>query len=364
MKAAVLYELKTPLKVEDVDLANPKRGEVRVKIAANGVCHSDYSVIHGVLRSPLPVVPGHEGAGVVEEVGPDVTLVKPGDHVVLSFAPYCGHCYYCSIGRPVLCDNMRVTMGKGALLDGTCRLSKGGKPIHHMAGLSSFAQYAVVAETSCIKIPDNVPFDKACLVGCGVMTGVGAAINTAKVAPGSSTVVIGCGGVGLNTIQGCAIAGAATIIAVDLMDNKLEYAKQFGATHTINPSKQELIKTVRSLTEGRGADYAFEVIGLGKTIEQAYACSRQGGMTIVVGAPSREDTVTIPASSLLAEKEIKGSLYGSARPRVDMPHLIDLYMKKKLKLDELVSRTYSLEEVNVAMDALEKGEVARSVVVM
>lgn len=364
MKAAVLYELNTPLKVEDVDLANPKRGEVRVKIAANGVCHSDYSVIHGVLRSPLPVIPGHEGAGIVEEVGPDVTLVKPGDHVVLSFAPYCGHCYYCSIGRPVLCDNMRLTMGKGTLLDGTCRLSKGGKPVYHMAGLSSFAQYAVVAEISCIKIPDNVPLDKACLVGCGVMTGVGAAINTAKVAPGTSAVVIGCGGVGLNTIQGCALAGAATIIAVDLMDNKLEYAKQFGATHTINPSKQDLVKTVRSLTEGRGADYSFEVIGLGKTIEQAYACARQGGMTIVVGAPSREDTVTIPASSLLVEKEIKGSLYGSARPRVDMPQLIDLYMKKKLKIDELVSRTYSLDEVNVAMEALERGEVARSVVVM
>jgi S-(hydroxymethyl)glutathione dehydrogenase / alcohol dehydrogenase len=364
MKAAVLYELKTLLKVEDVDLDNPKRGEVRVKIAANGVCHSDYSVIHGVLRSPLPVVPGHEGAGVVEEVGPDVTLVKPGDHVVLSFAPYCGHCYYCSIGRPVLCDNMRLTMGKGTLLDGTSRLKKNGKSIYHMAGLSSFAQYAVVAEISCIKIPDDVPLEKACLVGCGVMTGVGAAINTAKVAPGSSTVVIGCGGVGLNTIQGCALAGAATIIAVDLMDNKLEYAKQFGATHTINPSKQDLVKTVRSLTEGRGADYSFEVIGLGKTIEQAYACARQGGMTIVVGAPSREDTVTIPASSLLAEKEIKGSLYGSARPRVDMPRLIDLYMKKKLKIDELVSRTYTLDEVNVAMEALEKGEVARSVVVM
>jgi NDMA-dependent alcohol dehydrogenase len=364
MKAAVLYELKTPLKVEDVDLDNPKRGEVRVKIAANGVCHSDYSVIHGVLRSPLPVVPGHEGAGIVEEVGPDVTLVKPGDHVVLSFAPYCGHCYYCSIGRPVLCDNMRLTMGKGSLLDGTCRLKKNGKPIHHMAGLSSFAQYAVVAEISCIKIPANVPLEKACLVGCGVMTGVGAAINTAKVEPGTSAVVIGCGGVGLNVIQGCALAGAGVIIAVDLMDNKLEYAKQFGATHTINPSKQELVKTVRSLTEGRGADYAFEVIGLGKTIEQAYACARQGGVTIVVGAPSREDTVTIPASSLLTEKVIKGSVYGSARPRVDMPRLIDLYMNKKLKLDELVSRTYSLDEVNDAMTALEKGEVARSVVVM
>ena len=364
MKAAVLYELKTPLKVEDVDLDNPKAREVRVKIAANGVCHSDYSVIHGVLRSPLPVVLGHEGAGIVEEVGPEVNLVKAGDHVVLSFAPYCGRCYYCAIGRPVLCENMRITMGKGTLLDGTCRLKKNGKDIHHMAGLSSFAQYAVVPEIACITIPNHMPLDKACLVGCGVMTGVGAAINTAKVEPGSSAVVVGCGGVGLNVIQGCALAGAGTIIAVDLMENKLEYARQFGATHTINPSRQDVVKTVRSLTEGRGADYAFEVIGLSKTIEQAYACARQGGTTVVVGAPSREAMVTLPASSFLTEKVIKGSVYGSARPRVDMPRLIDLYMNKKLKLDELVTRTYSLDEVNEAMTALEKGEVARSVIVM
>jgi S-(hydroxymethyl)glutathione dehydrogenase / alcohol dehydrogenase len=364
MKAAVLYELKTPLKVEDVDLEKPKSGEVLVKIFANGVCHSDYSVIHGVLRSPLPVVIGHEGAGIVQEVGPGVSLVKPGDHVVLSFAPYCGHCYYCAIGRPVLCMNMRLTMGKGVLLDGTSRLKKNGKNLYHMAGLSSFAEMAVVSEVSCIKIADDVPLDKACLVGCGVMTGVGAAINTAKVQPGTSTVVIGCGGVGLNVIQGCALAGAGTIIAVDLLDNKLEYAKQFGATHTINPSREELVKTVRSLTEGRGADYAFEVIGLSKTIEQAYACARQGGETIVVGAPSREDMVTIPASSLLTEKVLKGSVYGSCRPRVDMPKLIDLYMKKKLKIDELVTRTYSLDGINEAMTALEQGEVARSVVVM
>ena len=364
MKAAVLYELKNPLQVEDVDLDNPKSKEVRVKVAANGVCHSDYSIIHGVIRSPLPVVPGHEGAGIVEEVGPDVTMVKPGDHVVLSFAPYCGHCYYCAQGSPVLCVNMRVIMGKGALLDGTCRLSKNGQTIHHAAGLSSYAEYAVVPEIACVKIPDDVPLDKACLVGCGVMTGVGAAINTAAVEPGTSAVVIGCGGVGLNVIQGCALSGASTIIAVDLMDNKLDYAKEFGATHAINPSRDDLTKTVRDLTDGRGSDYAFEVIGLGKTIEQAYACTRQGGTTVVVGAPAREEKVTIPAFSLLNEKKIKGSVYGSSRPHVDMPRLIELYMRGKLKLDELVTRTYALDEVNDAMTALVKGEVARSVVVM
>lgn len=364
MKAAVLYKLKTPLRVEDIDLDSPKAGEVRVKIVANGVCHSDYSMIHGVLRSPLPVVPGHEGAGIVEEVGPDVNMVAPGDHVVLSFAPYCGHCYYCAQGSPVLCVNMRTIMGKGTLLDGTCRLSRNGRPIHHAAGLSSYAQHAVVPELACVKIPDDVPLDKACLVGCGVMTGVGAAINTAAVRPGTSAVVIGCGGVGLNVIQGCALAGAAVIIAVDLMDNKLEYAQEFGATHTLNPSRDELTKAVRRLTDGRGSDYAFEVIGFGRTIEQAYACTRQGGTTVVVGAPAREETVSIPAFSLLNEKKLQGSVYGSARPHVDMPRLIQLYMQGKLKIDELITRTYPLDDVNAAMTALEKGEVARSVIVM
>jgi NDMA-dependent alcohol dehydrogenase len=364
MKAAVLYQYKTPLKVEDVDLDAPKAGEVRVKIVANGICHSDYSVVHGVLRALLPVVLGYEGAGIVEEVGPEVTLVKPGDHVVLSLAPYCGHCYYCAIGRPVLCDNMRLTMGKGLMLDGTTRVKKNGTAIYQLAALGSLAQYAVVPAMACVKVADTVPLERVCLVGCGVMTGVGAAINTAKVEPGSSAVVIGCGGVGLNVIQGCALAGAGTIIGVDLLDNKLAYAKQFGATHTINPSRQELFKTVRSLTEGRGADYAFEVIGLGKTIEQAYGCTRQGGTTIVVGAASRDDSVTIPAASLLTEKVLKGSAYGSSRPQVDLPKLIGLYMNKKLKLDELVTRTYPLEDVNAALTALEKGEVARSVIVM
>lgn len=365
MKAAILYEFKTPLRVEDVDLGNPKAGEVRVKIVASGVCHSDYSVIHGVLGAKLPAVLGHEGAGIVEEVGPGVTLVKPGDHVVLSVVANCGHCSFCATGQPVLCDNLGRTLGRGTMLDGTTRLSKNGVSLSHLAGLASFAQYAVVPEATCIPIANNVPLDKACLVGCGVMTGVGAAINTAKVAPGSSAVVIGCGGVGLNVIQGCALAGARTIIGVDLLDNKLEYAKEFGASHTINPGRQDLLKTVRSLTDGRGADYAFEVIGLSKTMEQAYMCTHRGGMTVIVGAGSREDIWNLPVGSfLLTEKMIKSSTYGSSRPRVDLPRLIDLYMSKQIKLDELVSRTYPLEDINQSMTAMEKGEVARSVIMM
>ncbi len=261
MKAAGLYERRPPLKVEDGDLDAPKAGEVLVKVVANGVCHSDYSMIHGVVSFPLPAVLGHEGAGVVEEVGPGVTLVKPGDHVVLSAIPYCGQCHYCSLGEFVQCDNTAVVMGRGTMPDGTSRLPKNGTALHHMVGLSSMAQYAVVAEVVCIKIPQEVPLQTACLVGCGVMTGVGAAINTANVAAGSSAVVIGCGGVGVNVIQGCVLAGAGTIIAVDLLDNKLEAATQFGATHTINPQQQGVVKTIRSLTDGRGTDYAFEVIG-------------------------------------------------------------------------------------------------------
>jgi S-(hydroxymethyl)glutathione dehydrogenase/alcohol dehydrogenase len=364
MKAAVLYERKTPLKVEQVDLDAPHAGEVRVKVVANGVCHSDYSVIHGVVPLPVPIVLGHEGAGIVEEIGTGVTLVKPGDHVLLSAIPYCGNCYYCSLGEFVQCDNMAAVMARGTMADGTSRLRKNGTPLHHMVGLSTMAEYAVVAERACVKLPPEVSLATACLVGCGVMTGVGAAINTARVAAGSSAVVIGCGGVGMNVIQGCALAGANTIIAVDLLDYKLEAARQFGATHTINPQREDALKVIRSLTEGRGADYAFEVIGTGKTIEMAYAAVRRRGTAIVVGAAAREDRVTLPAASFLAEKTLKGSAYGSSRPRVDLPRLIGLYTQGKLKLDELVTKTFTLDEVNDAMTALEKGEVVRSVLLM
>ncbi len=364
MKAAVVYERKAPVVVEDLDLDAPKAGEVRVKIVANGICHSDYSVIHGVLPFPLPMVLGHEGAGIVEEVGPGVTLVKPGDHVVLSAVSACGTCFHCSHGEFPQCDSATMMMVKGALADGTSRHRKGSRSIHPMVGLASMAEYTVVGERACVKIPDEVPLTSACLVGCGVMTGVGAAIYTANVESGSTCVVIGCGGVGLNVLQGCVIAGAATIIAVDLLDSKLEAAKRFGATHTINPSRQDVVKTVRSLTEGRGADYAFEVIGTGKTIELAYAVTRRRGMAIVVGAAPREDQVTLPAASFLGERMLRGSAYGSVGPRMAMPRLIDLYQKGRLKLDELITRTYPLAEVNEAMGALERGEVVRAVLVM
>jgi len=252
---------------------------------------------------------------------------------------------------------------QGYLPDGTTRLHKGDLAIHHFTGVASFAEYAVVPESGAVKIRQDVPLDVAALVGCGVMTGVGAVINTAKVEPGASVAVIGCGGVGLNVVQGAALAGAEKIIAVDLNPKKLEWARQFGATHTVNPADGDPISQVLALTDGLGADYAFEVIGRADTAAQAYHSIRPGGMAVVVGVAKPDDMLMIPALSLLQEKTLKGSIYGSARPSVDMPKLIDLYMNKRLKLDELVSRRIKLEQINEAFEWMEKGEVARSVII-
>lgn len=364
MKAAVFYEHNAPLTVEDIEIDGPKRGEVLVKVAASGVCHSDQSVMNGTIPfPPPPAVLGHEGAGVVEQVGADVTAVTPGDHVILSWRPSCGRCSYCATGRPQLCQTGSLELLQGYLPDGTSRLHKGTTEIKHFTGVSSFGEYAVVPETGVVKIRQDVPLEAAALVGCGVMTGVGAAINTAKVEPGTSVAVIGCGGVGLNTIQGAVLAGAEKIIAIDLNPHKLELAAQFGATHQVNPKDGDPVSQVQALTDGLGVDYAFEVIGRADTAVQAYNSIRPGGTAVVVGVARPDDMMTIPAVSLLQEKTLKGSIYGSARPSVDMPRLLDLYMNKKLKLDELVSRRIKLEQINDAFAWMEKGEVARSVII-
>jgi len=364
MKAAVFYEYNAPLKIEEIELDNPKRTEVLVKIAASGVCHSDLSVMNGTLPfPPPPAVLGHEGAGVVEAVGAEVTAVQPGDHVILSWRPSCGKCGYCVTGRPQLCQTIGMALLQGYLPDGTSRLHKGDTEIRHFTGVSSFAEYAVVPENGVVKIRQDVPLEVAALVGCGVMTGVGAVINTAKVEPGSSVAVIGCGGVGLNVIQGAVLAGAEKIIAVDLNPLKLHLAQQFGATHIVNPSDGDPVTHVLGLTDGLGADYAFEVIGRADTAVQAYNSIRPGGTAVVVGVAKPDDMMMISALSLLQEKTLKGSIYGSARPSVDMPRLLDLYVNKRLKLDELVSRRIKLEDINAAFEWMEKGEVARSVIV-
>ncbi|HZA21945.1 MAG TPA: Zn-dependent alcohol dehydrogenase, partial [Dehalococcoidia bacterium] len=278
VKAAVLYEPQTPLVVETLDLDDPKEGEVLVRLASAGVCHSDYHVMKGEWKPPLPMVLGHEAAGVVEKVGPGVSMSKPGDHVILNFRPNCGWCRYCTVGRPVLCNG--ADTARWTLFDGTVRLHKGNQDIYHFARTASFAEYVVVPQSGAVPVRDDMPLDKACLVGCSVMTGVGSVINTAKVEAGSSVMVIGCGGVGLNVIQGAALAGAERIIAVDVLENKLAYAQQFGATDIIDASHGDTVARVRDLTDG-GVDYAFEAIGNSRTILQAYESTRPGGVTTV-----------------------------------------------------------------------------------
>ncbi len=353
MKAAVLREVNKPLTIEEVSLDDPGPRQVLVKTAASGVCHSDLHFVEGLWPVPLPAVLGHEAAGVVERVGEDVSYVEPGDHVVLLFVPFCGSCRDCMTGRPYLCTQGRTRQSV---------LHIGDHAAVPFASMSSFAEHMVVPEGGVVKIRKDVPLDKAALVGCGVMTGVGAAINTAKVQPGTNCAVIGTGGVGLNVIRGCALAGAEKIIAIDIHPNKLEMAREFGATHFVDASKEDPVAKVHELTGG-GADYAFEVIGLPQAITQAFDMARRGGEAIIVGMAPAGSTATISAPAFLQEKVLRGCCYGSTRPRYDMPRLIDLYMAGKLKLDELVSRTYPLEGINDAFAAMKNGEVARSVLV-
>jgi S-(hydroxymethyl)glutathione dehydrogenase/alcohol dehydrogenase len=359
MKAAVLHQPYEPFVIEDVDLAEPSAGEVLVRIVATGVCHSDQHFVDGSLQHPMPVVLGHEGAGVVESVGPGVTYVEPGDHVILCFVPTCGSCRYCVAGRPNLCISVRRQ--HGVMRDGTSRLSIDGEPVHPFLMLSTFAERAVVAEEAVVKIREDAPLDKVCLISCGVMTGIGAVTNTAHIEPGCTCVVVGCGGVGLNVVQGCAIAGARRIIAIDRDVRKLEYAKVFGATDTIDASEGQVPKRVREI-ERDLADYAFEAVGLPETIRLAYDCVGRGGLAVIVGLAADDSEVTLPAQSFITEKGIIGSYYGSTRQRLDIPRLVDMYMNGQIKLDELITRTYTLDEINAAFEDMTSGNVARGVI--
>lgn len=361
--AAVLYEYHSSLVVEEVDLADPGPGEVLVKVNATGVCHSDLHIIDGEWARPLPMVLGHEAAGTVVRCGEGVTAFTPGKKVIFSFRPNCGECFYCHQGHPVLCEGRDAPAG--TFPDGRTRLSKKGQPIYHMARVASFAEYAVTPAEQLIPIPEDFPMASAALIGCAVMTGVGAVINTARVQPGSSVAVIGCGGVGLNVIQGARLAGARTIIAIDLLDNKLAYAQRFGATDLINARKSDPVQQVRALTAGRGADYTFEVIGHGPTIRQAVDAARPRGTVTIVGMAPDAEEAHLNAWALAAhEKLIRGSWYGSARPRVDIPRMIDLSLSKKIAIDPLISRTYRLDEINEGFELLRRGEVARGVILM
>ena len=362
MKAVILRAIKTPLTIEDLEVAAPRAGEVSIRVAAAGVCHSDYHFMNGDLPIEMPCVLGHEGAGVVEAVGPGVTAVLPGDHVVMLFRASCGRCEFCQRGRPALCSMAAGLRATGRLLDGTSRFSRGDEEIRHFLGVSCFSQVTVCPEQGVVKIPQEIPLQVAGVMGCAVLTGIGAVTNTAAVEAGASVLVIGAGGVGLNAIMGARLVGANPIIVADLLDSKLEMAIEFGATHAINSRNQDLLPAVRALTGGEGVDYAFEAIGNPKLMSAAYAALRRAGTAVAVGIAPVGSEMTIAAGDLVyAEKTLKGSYYGTAHPHRDIPRLLGLYQGGRLPLDKLISRTYPLESVNEAYAALLAGEVARSV---
>jgi S-(hydroxymethyl)glutathione dehydrogenase/alcohol dehydrogenase len=359
MKAAVLRAVKQPLTIEDVQIGKPGPREVLVRTVAAGVCHSDLHFQTGAYTYPMPAVLGHESAGVVEQVGSDVIYVEPGDHVITCLSVFCGSCEFCLSGRPALCTKQGL---RRAPTDAP-RLSQNGTPIWQFLDLSSYAEQMLVHENAIVKIRKDMPLDRAALIGCGVTTGVGAVFNTAKVAPGSTVAVIGCGGVGLSAVQGAAIAGAGRVIAIDMLESKLELARKFGATDTVNAKKGDPIEQVRELTGG-GVDYSFEAIGLKIAAEQAFAMLKNGGTATVIGMIPLGQKVELPGFDFLFEKKIQGSSMGSNRFRTDMPKYVDMYLNGKLNLDDLVSRRIKLSEINDAFDALHSGEVARSVIMM
>jgi S-(hydroxymethyl)glutathione dehydrogenase/alcohol dehydrogenase len=349
MRAAVCFDTKAPVRIEDVDLDPPRANEVQVRIVAAGVCHSDYSVATGVMPTKMPCVLGHEGAGIVEEVGPGVDHVAPGDPVVLSWVAQCGECFYCLVGQPNLCTLGGAINLKFRMPDGSTRVHHQGTELQSFSALGAMAERVVAPARSVVKLPADAPLEKAALIGCAVLTGVGAVTRTARVTPGSSVAVFGVGGVGLNVLQGAVLADAGPVIAVDLSQAKLEFARAFGATHTVDASQVDAAKAIRELTGGRGADFAFEAIGRKKTIEQAYAATRKGGTCVVIGIGSKDENVDVNVYFLpVLEKRLVGCWYGGADVRQDLPRLLELYREGRLKLDELVTRTYRLDEVNEA----------------
>ena len=358
MRAAVLETAPGELVVVDVSIDKPGPGEVLVRTVAAGLCHSDLHFMEALWPTPLPAILGHESAGVVEAVGPDVTYVQPGDHVITCLSAYCGGCEYCLTGRLYLCNNRGALERAGGAAP---RLSRNGETLNQFFRLSSFAEQMLVHEHALVRITKDMPLDRAALIGCGVTTGVGAVFRTAKVEAGSTVAVIGCGGIGLNCIQGARIAGAGRVIAVDLNATKLEMAQQFGATDVVNASDGDPVAQVKELTGG-GVEYSFEAIGLKVAAEQAFKMLRAGGTATVIGMIPFGTNIEIHGAELLADKRIQGSNMGSNRFRVDMPRFVDLYLQGRLKLDELVSARITLDQINDGFTAMKGGSVARSVI--
>ena len=353
MKAGILHKPHTPLSIDDVDLDPPAEGEVILAMAGAGVCHSDYHFMDGHMTPwKTPWGMGHEGAGTVIEVGPEVQGLSTGDKVILSLDTMCGRCRNCTNGRPALCENNpRVPV---------TRMRTGGTPIYHFR--PTFAEHTLASADACVKVPDDTPLEKACLISCAIITGVGAVVNRAQVKPGETMVVFGCGGVGLNAVQGGVLAGAGQIIAIDTVDFKLEKAEEFGATHFVNASKEDPVERVKQITGG-GADYAFEVVGFPAIVRQAIESVPPTGSAVVVGVQPSGQEVSVEGWHLLQDRSLIVAFHGTARPRVDFPWMLELYKQGRLKIDELISRYRPLDEVNQAFEDMKAGTVARSVLV-
>ena len=357
MQAAVLEKVGEPLEIQEIRVDRPGPREVLVRTAATGVCHSDLHFIQGLYPHPLPTILGHEAAGVVDAVGSSVTYVRPGDHVIACLSAFCGECSYCLGGRPALCGQRELLERDPA---DAPRLSRDGTPLPQFLRLSAFAEQMLIHEHALVKVRPDMPLDRAALIGCAVMTGVGAVLLTARVPAGATVAVIGCGGVGLNSVQGAALAGAGRIIAIDALPSKLDLACEFGATDVVDASAVDPVHAVRELTGG-GVEYSFEAIGKKVTSEQAFRMLARGGTATLVGMIPVGTKIELHGPDFLDEKKVQGSNMGSNRFRVDMPRYVDLYLEGRLKLDELVSRTGTLHDVNDAFRAMEAGEVARTV---
>lgn len=370
-KAAILrqmglpqpYETSKPFQIEEVELTKPSEREVLIRVRAAGLCHSDLSVVNGDRPRQMPMVIGHEAAGEVVECGPNAGDLKMGDHVVMVFAPSCGECIPCKDGHPGHCEPGQKANGAGTLLGGSIRLSQKGRQLHHHLGVSAFAEYALVNRGSLVKIDKELPFDEAALFGCAVLTGVGAALNTAQVFPGATVAVVGLGGVGLNTLLGAQIAGASQIIALDIHDDKLEMAKKLGATDVVNAKDSDAIQKVKDLTNG-GVNFGFEMVGSVQAMELAYRITRRGGTTVTAGLPHPDARWSLQQVNLTAEERtVKGSYMGSCVPARDMPRYIDLYRRGKLPVTKLMSSKLKLEQINEGFDNLASGHTVRQIIV-
>jgi len=365
VRAAVAYQAGKPLEIETVQLDGPRDGEVLVEIKATGVCHTDAFTLSGEDPEGLfPAILGHEGAGIVVETGPGVSGLKPGDHVIPLYIPECRQCKSCLSGKTNLCTSIRDTQGRGVMPDGTSRFSRGGDMIHHYMGTSTFANFTVLPEIALAKIREDAPFDRVCYIGCGVTTGIGAVINTAKVEPGANVVVFGLGGIGLNVIQGARIAGADKIVGVDLNAKKKPLAEQFGMTHFVNPAEVQgdLVPYLVDLTDG-GADYSFECIGNVQTMRQALECCHRGwGVSVIIGVAGAGQEISTRPFQLVTGRTWKGTAFGGARSRTQVPKIVDWYMDGKINIDDLITHKMPLVDINEAFHLMHEGESIRSVI--